>query len=796
MAKPKNVLWFEELRNKDVEKVGGKNASLGEMYQMLRSKGVAIPNGFAVTADAYFAFLKEGRLDQKLKKLTTGFDVHNAKELKRRGAEARALLLNTPMPGHIEDDIRSAYRKLESQRYERVDVAVRSSATAEDLPTASFAGQQETYLNVRGADAVIESVRKAFASLFTDRAISYRFDQGFSKMRVGLSVGVQEMVRSDIGVSGVIFTLHTETGFPDVILVTGSYGLGETIVQGAVNPDEWLVHKPTLRLGYSPIIKRSLGSKKNQTVYASAAGGTKLTAVKNRLRNTFCLTNNEVLKLAKAALTIENHYTKLKGHWQPMDIEWAKDGKTGKLYIVQARPETVHSQEKLRSIETFTLKQKGDKLVEGVAVGRKIATGKVRVMSSPSDLGKFRAGEVLVTEITDPDWEPIMKKAAAIVTDKGGRTSHAAIVSRELGVPAVVGTGNATNKLHTGDIVTIDCASGSVGVVWRGKLSFSKSVHHIHKLPKTRTSIMVNIGTPDEAFERAALPAAGVGLAREEFIIASDIQVHPMALLNYAKLDKKTKHQIDTLTRGYSTRKEFYVSRLAEGIAQIAAAFYPKPVIVRFSDFKTNEYAQLIGGLQFEPHEENPMIGWRGASRYYDPKFREAFGLECEAMKRARETFGLTNIVAMVPFCRTVDEGKKVLKTMADFGLRQSKHFKVYVMCEIPANVILAEAFLNLFDGFSIGSNDLTQLTVGIDRDGESVRGIADERNEAVEQLLRQAVLAAKKAKKYSGICGQAPSDYPAIAALLVKTGIHSISLSPDTVIPTILAVAKQEKRR
>ncbi len=788
--KTKNVLWFREVSMKNVPQVGGKNASLGEMYTTLTNRGVRIPNGFAVTAQAYQEFLKANRLDKKIKEIIKGLDVKNLYDLEKRGAAIRKAVVEASIPGDISDDVTKAYKKLSAQYgKDGVDVAVRSSATAEDLPGASFAGQQETYLNVVGEKELLESVKKCFASLFTNRAISYREDKGFNHLKTYLSVGVQKMVRSDEACSGVAFTLDPDTGFRGVVVINGSWGLGELVVQGEVIPDEFHVAKDPFRRGYPAIVLKELGSKEKTLIYGNKER-TQLITTSLPKRNKFVLSGAEVIQLAEWCLKIEEHYKK------PMDIEWAKDGRQNKLYIVQARPETVQASKDIETLEDYEMKKRGKLVVQGAAIGSKIAEGPAKVIKSAKNIKQFNKGEVLVTRMTDPDWEPIMKIASAIVTDEGGRTSHAAIVSRELGIPCVVGTEDATRVIKNGMKLTVDCSSGTEGFVWEGKTDWKKRVYRLKEFVKPKTRIMVNIGSPDEAYESSFLPASGVGLAREEFIIASRIKVHPLALLNPEKTDSSVKSKIKKITAGYKNGKEFYVNKLAEGIAQIGTAFYPHEVIVRFSDFKTNEYAELLGGKYFEPKENNPMIGWRGASRYYDPRFKEAFGLECVALKKVREEFGLTNVTPMIPFCRTPEEGKKVIETMSEYGLKRGKNgLKVYAMAEIPSNVILADEFLKVFDGFSIGSNDLTQLTVGIDRDNTELAKIADERNEAVKISVAGVIAAAKKNKRYVGICGQAPSDYEKFATFLVEKRIDSISLNPDSVVRTSVAILKKEKQ-
>jgi pyruvate,water dikinase len=783
------VIPFNKLRIEDVSIVGGKNASLGEMYRELGKKGVLVPNGFAVTAHSYDYFIKKAGIKKEMIRILADLDTHNTRDLMVRGKKVRDLILNAKIPQEIEKEIIKSYKLLSKSYGEKfTDVAVRSSATAEDLPDASFAGQQETFLNVRSEHALLEACKKCFASLFTNRAISYRKDKKFDHFNVSLSIGVQKMVRSDLASSGVMFSIDTETGFKDSVFITSIYGLGENIVQGAVNPDEFYVHKPTLKKGFNSIISKKVGEKKIKMIYNhSGKSPVKNIPVPENLRKKFSITDKEILQLAKWSVIIENHYKK------PMDMEWAKDGKSGKLFIVQARPETVQSQKDATKLEEYVLKQKGEVMVEGKSVGSKIGSGKVRVIMDVKDIHSFKKGDVLVTDMTDPDWEPIMKIASAIITNKGGRTCHAAIISRELGIPAIVGTNNGTDKLKTGEKVTASCAEGEKGFVYKGLLKFEIKKHNLKRIPKLKTKIMMNIGNPDGAFEASFIPNEGVGLAREEFIINSYIKIHPKALINYSKIkDKKIKKQIDELTVGYKDKKKFFVDKLAEGIGMIGAAFYPKDVIVRMSDFKTNEYANLIGGKEYEPEEDNPMIGWRGASRYYNSKYVDAFALECQALKKVRNEFGLKNVKIMIPFCRTIEEGKKVLAIMAKNGLKRGKDgLEIYVMCEIPSNVILADEFSKIFDGFSIGSNDLTQLTLGLDRDSEIVASIYDERNEAVKTMIREVIRKAKKNKRKIGICGQAPSDFPDFAKFLVKEGIDSISLNPDSVIKTMIELGK-----
>ncbi len=786
------VMWFKELTIKDVPQVGGKNASLGEMYQKLTKRGVNIPNGFAITAQAYQYFLEANNLTAEIKSVLEGLDTSNMHNLQERGKKIRELISNAPMPKDLADLIVKSYRQMSKEfKVDNVDVAVRSSATAEDLPGASFAGQQETFLNVHGTDDLLESVKLCFASLYNDRAISYREDKGFDHLQTYLSVGVQKMVRSDKACSGIMFTLDPDTGFKDVIVINATWGLGELIVQGEVIPDEFEVFKPTFKKGFPSIISKVMGTKERMMIYGEGHKDTKVINTPVEQQHSFTLTEEEVLTLADWAVEIENHYKK------PMDTEWAKDGQTGQLFIVQARPETIHAGKTVTEIEDYQMKQTGDLVVKGIAVGTKIGQGEANIIHDPKQIDSFEKGQVLVTRITDPDWEPIMKIASAIVTNEGGRTSHAAIVSRELGIPCIVGTGNGTELIKKDQNITVDCSSGSDGLVWGGETKWEVKKYTVDTINRPKTHVYINVGSPNEAFKSSFLPNDGVGLAREEFIIASQIKIHPNALIDFDKLeDPKLKQQIEELTHGYPDKADFYVQNLAQGIAKIGAAFYPKPVIVRFSDFKTNEYASLLGGSIYEPKEQNPMIGWRGASRYYDPRFEEAFGLECAAIQQVRDVWGITNIIVMVPFCRTVDEGKKVLKTMAKYGLKRGKNgLKVYMMCEIPADVILVDEFLEIFDGYSIGSNDLTQLTVGIDRDNGDLARIANENNPAIKELITAVVKAAKKHRKYIGICGQAPSDYPDFAQFLVKLGIDSISLNPDSILKTTLAIMEQEKK-
>jgi len=796
------VIWFHDLRIEDVPIVGGKNASLGEMVANLGAEGVSVPNGFAITAHAYDVFLEKTGLREKIKKALHGLNTRNIKDLAKRGEAVRNLILGADLPEILNKEIAEAYKKMEGMYFKNVDTAVRSSATAEDLPDASFAGQQETYLNISGVPELLVATKKCFASLFTNRAISYREDKGFSHFDISLSVGVQKMVRSDMASSGIAFSIDTETGFDKVVVINSSYGLGELVVQGQVTPDEFTVFKPTLKKGKKAILARDIGTKDIKMIYdGDNKVVIKKTLIKDRER--YSLTDTEVLKLADWVTKIEEYYSKKKGHYQPMDTEWAKDGKTGDLFIVQARPETVQATRDKNVYEEYKLKKAGKELVRGTAVGSKIATGKVRVIKDVKNISQFKAGEVLVTEITDPDWEPIMKIASAIVTDKGGRTSHAAIVSRELGITCVVGSETATKILKGGKEVTVDSSSGKTGIVYEGKLPFDITEHRLDNIPKTKTQIMVNIGSPEEAFRLHALPAKGVGLGRLEFIINEHIQIHPKALIEYSKLQKskdpkikKIVAKIDELTKGYKNKADYYVDELAEGVAKIGAAFWPNKVIIRFSDFKTNEYRTLIGGELYEPKEENPMIGWRGASRYYHEDFRDAFLLEVKALKKVRDEIGLINVIPMVPFCRTVEEGKKVVEIIENGGLdrKQDPSLKIYMMCEIPSNVLLAREFYEIFDGMSIGSNDLTQLVLGLDRDSSVVSKIGNENNEAVKKLIQAIIKISKIQGKYIGICGQAPSDFPGFAEFLVREGIESISLSPDTVIKTLPKIAEVER--
>ncbi len=794
MPNNKYIRWFETLSANDVPLVGGKNASLGEMIGTLKDKGIRVPDGFATTSGAYWEFLKAHELSAEIQSLLDDWE-NGDKSLEKVGKSIRRLFLRVRFPEEIAKAIRNAYSEL-GQRYntDEVDVAVRSSATAEDLPTASFAGQQETFLNVTGDEELLEACRKCYASLFTDRAISYRKAKGFDHMKVALSVGVQKMVRSDKAGAGVLFTIDTETGFPEVVVINASWGLGENVVQGTVTPDEYTVFKPLLSENhFRPIIEKTLGSKERKMIYAR--GGSKATENTNTSedeRRSLVLKDEEILTLARWACVIEEHYNK------PMDIEWAKDGDTGALFIVQARPETVHARKEAVSLKTYTLKEKGKRLVTGLAIGEAVAAGKVCMIKSADEIGKFKKDTILVTEMTDPDWVPVMKQAKGIITDQGGRTCHAAIVSRELGIPAIVGTGDATKVLKNDQEITLSCAEGDKGYIYEGILKFEESEVSLEDIPETQTRIMLNIASPAAAFRWWRLPCHGIGLARMEFIINSIIKIHPMAVVHFENIeDKKARKEIEQLTRGYDDKTEYFVDHLARGIAKIAVSQHPQPVIVRMSDFKTNEYANLIGGEQFEPKEANPMLGFRGASRYYSDHYREGFALECRAIKRVRDEIGLTNVVIMIPFCRTLEEADKVLDVLAVNGLKRGEAgLEVYVMCEIPSNVVLVEEFAERFDGFSIGSNDLTQLILGVDRDSAELSHLFDENNEAVKRMILKLIQSARKIGRSVGICGEAPSDYPDFAAFLVEAGIDSISLNPDSVIEVKRRVAKAEEEK
>jgi pyruvate,water dikinase len=791
------IRWFEDLTIDDVPLVGGKNASLGEMYRALSAQGVNVPYGFAVTAEAYRFFLRAAALEQRIATILRDLDTHDLANLRQCGRQVRQAILAAPLPEALVEAMSQAYDRLSAASHEEaVDVAVRSSATAEDLPDASFAGQQETYLNVQGHAALLDACKRCFASLFTDRAISYRADTGFDQTAIALSIGVQRMVRSDLATSGVMFSLDTETGFRDVVLINAAYGLGENVVQGTVNPDEYTVFKPTLRQGFRPIVHQRLGSKEWKLVYDIGGGRmTRNVPVPLAERQRFALEEDDILTLARWACVIEDHYSARRGQPTPMDMEWAKDGISGELFIVQARPETVQARKSAEVLELYHIQQRGPVLVRGQSVGDKVGKGPVRVIKDAHQLHTFQADEVLVTDKTDPDWEPIMKQAAAIVTNRGGRTCHAAIVSRELGLPAVVGTEHGTDLLHDGQMVTVSCAEGETGLVYAGALPYTVEQVRLHDIPRPSTQVMMNVGNPEEAFALSFLPNDGVGLAREEFIISTAIGIHPLTLLEYPHLDDAAlTAEVERRTVGYTDKAQFFVDRLAQGVGMIGAAFYPKDVIVRLSDFKSNEYADLLGGRRYEPSEENPMLGFRGASRYYDPRYRAGFALECRAMRKVREDMGLTNVKLMIPFCRTVEEGRKVLAEMAQHGLVQGKNgLEVYVMCELPSNVILAEEFAAIFDGFSIGSNDLTQLVLGVDRDSALVAPLFDERNPAVTRMIAHVIQAAKAKGRKIGLCGQAPSDYPEFAQFLVQQGIDSMSLNPDAVLKTLLALAGME---
>ena len=791
------VLDLSEVCADDVAVVGGKCSSLGELFRELTQQGVRAVDGFSTTSRAYELLLNTNGLRKRLQKLLKGLDVNDLDELARVGSEARSMMLETAFPPEVESAIFEAYYRLgERIGKKNFEVAVRSSATAEDLPDASFAGQQDTILNVKGEAKLIEACHQCYASLWTDRAISYRTAKGFDHFDVALSIGIQPMVRSDIACSGVMFTIDTESGFRDAVVINGAWGLGEAVVQGMATPDEWIIYKPTLKLGFRPIVCRKLGVKEVKMVFGDDGAGTQVRDVVETQRNRFCLAGFEVLQLAQWACAIEDHYSKRAGRHQPMDIEWAKDGITGELFILQARPETVHAQQTENYVEKYRLTgDHGAPLVTGVAVGQKIGHGKAHVLLDPDRLTSFKQGEILVTSMTDPAWEPIMKRASAIVTDRGGRTCHSAIISRELGIPCIVGSGNATELLRSGTDITVSCAEGDRGNIYYGKIDFAVEKHQITDTERPRTKVMMNVGDPDHAFSVSRLPNDGVGLARLEFIINNHIGIHPMALVNYPNLRRREDIELISNRILEEDPKEFFVRSLAEGIGRIAAAFYPKPVIVRMSDFKSNEYAMLIGGKEFEPEEENPMIGFRGASRYYDDRYKAGFRLECLALQRAREDMGLTNITPMIPFCRTVEEGEKVIALMAEHGLVQGENgLEIYAMCELPANVVFADEFLKVFDGYSIGSNDLTQLALGLDRDSEMVAHLFDERNGAVEKMVSMAIDAAIRSGKKIGICGQAPSDYPEFAEFLVRKGINSISLNPDTVIATTQHILETEK--
>ncbi len=784
------VLWYQELGMHDVGRVGGKNASLGEMISNLANAGVQVPGGFATTSDAFNEFLEQSGLEARIHEVLDTLDVDNVTALAEAGKNIRQWIIDTPFQPALENAIRDAFETLQGDAGDAASFAVRSSATAEDMPDASFAGQQETFLNVKGYDAVMVAIKHVYASLFNDRAISYRVHQGYDHKGVALSAGVQRMVRSDIASSGVMFTIDTESGFDNVVFVTSSFGLGEMVVQGAVNPDEFYVHKPTLANGKPAILRRNLGSKLTKMIYSEDLSHGKqvsIVDIEQQDSLTFSLTDDEVQELAKQAVIIEKHYQR------PMDIEWAKDGVDGKLYIVQARPETVRSREDSQTIERFQLKDKSSIVCEGRAIGHKIGAGEAKVLASIEEMDKIMPGDVLVTDMTDPDWEPIMKKASAIVTNRGGRTCHAAIIARELGIPAVVGCGNATDSIATGDKVTVSCAEGDTGYIYSSELEFDVVTSRIDSMPDLPLKVMMNVGNPDRAFDFARLPSAGVGLARLEFIINRMIGVHPKALLNFDDQPEELKEEISEMIAGYESPREFYIQKLVEGIASIGAAFSPKKVIVRMSDFKSNEYFNLVGGYQYEPDEENPMLGFRGASRYVSEDFRDCFALECEAIKRVRNVMGLTNVEIMIPFVRTLEEGRQVIDILAENGLKQGDNgLRVIMMCELPSNALLADQFLDIFDGFSIGSNDMTQLALGLDRDSGLIAHLFDERDPAIKALLSMAIRAAKARGKYVGICGQGPSDHEDFAAWLVDEGIDSVSLNPDTVVETWLYLAEK----
>ncbi|MCO7205602.1 phosphoenolpyruvate synthase [Pseudoalteromonas sp. CnMc7-37] len=784
------VLWYQELGMQDVPRVGGKNASLGEMISNLANAGVQVPGGFATTADAFNEFLEQSGLNSKIHDILDTLDVDDVNTLAKVGAEIRQWIIDTPFQPNLDQAIRDAYSQLHGDASQDVSFAVRSSATAEDMPDASFAGQQETFLNVRGIDSVMTAIKHVFASLFNDRAISYRVHQGYDHRGVALSAGIQRMVRSDKAASGVMFSIDTESGFEDVVFVTSSYGLGEMVVQGAVNPDEFYVHKPTLANGKPAVVRRNIGSKAIQMIYSADESHGKqveIFDVDSSLSNKFSITDAEVQELAKQAVIIEKHYGR------PMDIEWAKDGNDGKLYIVQARPETVRSNEDANVMERFQLNGTSTVVAEGRAIGHKIGSGTVRVLDSIDEMDKVQQGDILVTDMTDPDWEPIMKRAAAIVTNRGGRTCHAAIIARELGIPAVVGCGNATDLIKAGQDVTVSCAEGDTGYIYEGILDYEVLTSRVDEMPELPMKVMMNVGNPDRAFDFARLPHAGVGLARVEFVINRMIGVHPKALLNFDAQSDELKAEISEMMAGYESPVEFYISKLVEGIATLGCAFAPERVIVRMSDFKSNEYANLVGGQQYEPEEENPMIGFRGAARYISEDFRDCFALECEAIKRVRNEMGMTNIEIMIPFVRTLEEGKRVIELLEEHGLKRGENgLKVIMMCELPSNALLADEFLEYFDGFSIGSNDLTQLTLGLDRDSGLIAHLFDERNPAIKKLLSMAIQTAKAKGKYVGICGQGPSDHEDFAAWLVEQGIDSVSLNPDTVLETWLYLAKK----
>ena len=797
------IKWFNEIGIEDVAEVGGKNASLGEMYRNLTSEGVRVPNGFAVTATAYRRILDYNNAWEKLHEQLDPMNVNDVQDLQKRGAACRDIIYHCKLPDDLKNEILANYTKLKEEYGEDLSVAVRSSATAEDSPEASFAGQNETYLHIQNEEELIDAYMRCLASNFTDRSLHYKYDNGFDYYKVYLSAVVMKMVRSDIGASGVMFSLDTETGFKDVVFINAAYGLGENVVLGSIDPDSFYVHKPTFIQGHRAVLKRRLGSKALKMIFTKEANVSNMAVEYTKNIPTteveqkqFCITDDDVMVLADYAIKVENHYSKKAGFHKPMDMEWAKDGSDGQLYMVQARPETVESQKSGSILKMYHLKERGEIVTTGRAVGTKIGAGKVHIINDAKEMDKFKAGEVLVADITTPDWEPVMKIASAIVTNKGGRTCHAAIVSRELGLPAIVGAGNATEVLHNGDEVTVSCAEGETGYVYEGILDFEVQETDLSALPKTKTQIMMNLGDPDIAFSLASLPVDGIGLARMEFIINNDIKAHPMALRHPEKTDDETRKALDALTEGYEDYESFFVKRLSEGVATIAASVYPKPCVVRMSDFKSNEYASLLGGKFFEPEEDNPMIGFRGAARYAHPAYEEGFALECAAMKRVRDEMGFTNVILMIPFCRRVEEGQRVIDTMAKYGLRQGENgLEIYVMCEIPNNVISIDEFSEIFDGFSIGSNDLTQLTLGVDRDSEIVAFDYEERDPGVMKMIQMAVEGAQRNHRHSGICGQAPSDYPEVAEYLVKLGIDSISLNPDSVLSTLPKIVALEKK-
>jgi len=797
--KKSRVLWLNQIHLEDIPLVGGKTASLGEMYNKLTPLGIRIPNAFAITAQGFQDHLEAHKLTPSLKELFNEINLASTADISQKAYWARELILTSPLPTSLETEILSAYTKLSQEFGEAAtDVAVRSSATAEDLPNASFAGQQETYLNVRGKHQLIEACRKCFASLYTERAISYRNKLGFDQLKVSLSICIQKMIRSDLASSGVMFTLDTETGFSNLVLISASYGLGENIVQGLVTPDEYSVFKPTLTGPFRPILKKEMGSKETKLIYDT--GGERLTKnipVPTEDREKYVLSDDDILELARWGILVEEHYSKNRGQWTPMDLEWAKDGYDGKIYLLQARPETVQARRQFTKISESRLQEKGRLLLQGHSVGHKIGQGKVRVIQHLSERDQLKPGEILVVDKTDPDWEPVMKNAAAIITNSGSRTCHAAIISRELGIPAIVGAKNATSLLHSAQEVTVSCAEGETGNVYEGLLKYSTEEIDLSALERPKTKVMLNIADPSKAISLSFLPQDGVGLAREEFIITNHVKVHPLAVVHFDELkDLKAKSEIATLTKGYPDKTRYFVDKLAEGIAMIAAAFHPKDVILRLSDFKTNEYAHLLGGEQFEPKEENPMLGFRGASRYYHPNYQKGFALECQAVKKVRDEMGLINLKLMIPFCRTPEEGEKVLDEMAKNGLIQGQNgLEVYMMCEIPSNVLQAEAFASIFDGFSIGSNDLTQLILGVDRDSHLVSHLFDERNDAVKMMIAFAIKAVKAKGKKIGICGQAPSDFPDFAAFLVREGIDSVSLNPDAILKTSNVILAEERK-